>query len=64
MFLSNHLLFALRDHAKPARDRQYADRRLTEAIDDIEDRRNAIDRFARPVPVPVRINKETGAIIG
>jgi len=62
MLLSNKLLWALRDHAA-MRDPKLADLCLEADLKVLEDVQNAPDKFDRPVPVRVRINKETGAIL-
>ncbi len=61
MLLSNKLLWALRDHAQMSNP-MLADLALEADLDFLEQSRTARDKFDRPVPVPVRINKETGAI--
>lgn len=59
MFLSNKLLWALADHSK-MEDPILADIMLSEDLKEIEKTRDAKDLFDRPVPIQVRINKETG----
>ena len=69
MFLSNQLLIALKDFDKMRGPGPYgkyapkmADLLLDADLAQLELNRTAQDEFDRPVPVPVRINKETGAI--
>jgi hypothetical protein len=61
MFLSNKLLWALKDHSS-MRDPILADIALASDLRTLEETRNAPDEFDRPVAVPVQINKETGEI--
>jgi hypothetical protein len=61
MFLSNKLLWALADHSKMS-DPLLADIMLSEDLKEIDNTREAKDPFDRPVPIQVRINKETGKI--
>jgi len=70
MFLSNKLLWALNDHSKMKSsttmfdDQSLADICLIDDLDALEKSRNARDKFDRPCPIRVRINKETGEIMG
>lgn len=61
MFLSNKLLWALSDHARMSSP-FLADIALEVDLEFLEQSRNSPDKFDRPCPVHVRINKETGAI--
>ena len=68
MQLSNKLLWALRDHSQMKSrttiydDQTLADICLIEDLEILEKSRNAQDEFDRPIPIPVKINLETGAI--
>lgn len=69
MKLSNQLLRALKDFDKMRGSGPYgkyapnmADLLLCADLVQLELNRTAQDKFDRPIPVRVRINKETGAI--
>ncbi len=66
MFLSNQLLWALNDHAKMRETKPHAPRMadlmLETDLAQLELNRTSQDKFDRPVPIRVRINKQTGAI--
>lgn len=66
MFLSNQLLWALNDHARMKHplscSPHLADQMLIADLAILEVNRNSPDKFDRPVPLLVRINKETGEI--
>lgn len=61
MFLSNKLLWALADHSKMGNP-VLADLALEYDLRALEETRNAPDKFDRPVPIRVQINKQTGEI--
>lgn len=61
MFLSNKLLWALNDH-KNTSNGFLADIALEADLQVLEETRNSRDRFDRPVPIQVWIDKETGEI--
>lgn len=61
MFLSNKLLWALRDHAQMSSP-FLADLALEVDLEFLEESRNSPDKFDRPVAILVRINRETGTI--
>lgn len=67
MLLSNQLIWALRDHAKMREAKPHAPRMADLALEtdlaQLELNRTSQDKFDRPVPIRVRINKETGEIV-
>jgi len=64
MFLSNKLVWALKDHAMMRAGALLADQALIEDLVWLEKSQTAQDQFDRPVPIRVKIDKETGEIEG
>lgn len=61
MFLSNKLLWALRDHAQMSSP-FLADLALEVDLESLEQSRNSPDKFDRPCPIKVKVDLQTGEI--